>query len=99
VLERLDKLPVKKSPLEQRIEQLEGVVNNPTREEHVENAKAILEGYKTGTLQYIPGQFYIFENGSLVAGPRPLSECDYGKILWEEFPGPKGVWIEEVSLI
>ncbi|RLL94592.1 hypothetical protein CFD26_104158 [Aspergillus turcosus] len=76
VLEELDKQPPPKSPLERRIEELERILASPVIGEHAENAAAVLEGYKSGTLEYLSGQYYIFKEGKRVAGPRPLSEFD-----------------------
>lgn len=38
-----------------------------------ENAIAVLNLYKSGDLQFIPGQYYTFESGQLLAGPKPVS--------------------------
>ncbi|KAF7159765.1 hypothetical protein CNMCM5623_005154 [Aspergillus felis] len=34
------------------------------------------DGYESGTLEYISGQYYIFKEGKRVAGPRPLAQFD-----------------------
>lgn len=66
--------------------------------EHAENAAAVLDGYKSGTLEYISGQYYIFKEGKRVAGPRPLAQFDPKEVLFGEFPNPRGIWIESVSV-
>jgi hypothetical protein len=97
MLNKLDQRPPPKSPVEKRIEELEQLFKSSVIGDHAENAGAILEGYRSGTLEYIPGYYYIFKNGEKVAGPRPLEAYDPRKVLFEEFPNPKGIWVEEVS--
>lgn len=65
--------------------------------EHVRNVAAVLEGYNSGNLTWLDGQYYAFQDGRSVAGPRPMSEFDPQKVLFEEFPGPRSVWLEVVS--
>ncbi|KAF7114494.1 hypothetical protein CNMCM5793_008798 [Aspergillus hiratsukae] len=83
LLEELDKQPPAKSPLERRIEELELILASPE-----------IDGYKSGTLEYISGQYYIFKEGKRVAGPRPLAQFDPKEVLFGEFPNPRGIWIE-----
>lgn len=97
ILEGLDKRPPEKSPVEKRIEELERLLASPVIGEHAGNAAAVLEGYKSGNLEYVPGHYYIYRNGKQEAGPRPLSGFDPEKVLWEEYPSPRGIWIETVS--
>lgn len=97
-LKEVDKLPKPKSALEKRLEELEILLHSPMASEHTTNVAAVLEGYKSGTLTWLEGQYYIFRDGRIVAGPRPMSEFDPQKVLFEEFPGPRSVWLEVVSI-
>lgn len=96
ILEGLEKLPPEKSPVEKRME-LEHLLASPVIGEHAGNAAAVLEGYKSGQLAYVPAHYYIYKNGKKEAGPRPLSGFDPEKVLWGEYPNPRGVWIESVN--
>ena len=97
IIERLDRLPPEKSPVEKRIEELECLLASPVIGEHAGNATAVLEGFRSGDLEYVPEHYYIFRNGKQEAGPRPLSGFDPKKVLFEEYPSPRGIWIESVS--
>lgn len=71
---------------------LDGDTLSPSIAELAANSAAVLEGYKSGTLEYISRQYYIFQECERIAGPRvrPLSEFDPKKVLWEEFRNPRG---------
>lgn len=98
ILEGLDKLPPEKSRVKkERIEELELLLASPVIGEHASNAAAVLDGFKSGQLAYVAGHYYIFRNGKKAAGPRPLSGFDPEKVLWEEYPNPRGIWIESMS--
>ncbi|GFG18649.1 hypothetical protein IFM5058_09216 [Aspergillus udagawae] len=94
LLEKLDKRPPAKTSPERRIAELESLLASPVIGERAENAAAVLDGYKPGTLEYLSGQYYIFKEGKRVPGPRPLAQFGPKEVLWGEFPNPRGIWIE-----
>jgi hypothetical protein len=96
LLEELDKQPLAKSPLERRIAELECLLACPVLGEHAENAAAVSEGYKSGTLEYISGQYPLQrrEEGS---GPETIGTIRPQGGIVEEFPVSRGIWIESVQ--
>jgi hypothetical protein len=67
--------------------------------EHREDVTAVLEGYESGSLEYIPWHYYVFKERKKVASPRPMKGYDRFQVLFEEFRSAKLAWIEEVSVL
>ncbi|KAJ9287783.1 hypothetical protein DTO021C3_4588 [Paecilomyces variotii] len=97
LFEELDKLPPPPTPLQQRIQDIETILQTPGAlkipGQH-ENAVAVLNAYKSGTLQFIPGNYYIFKNGQLIAGPKPMTPSMINDIV-SEYSILRDLWIEE----
>lgn len=102
LFEELDKLPPQSTPLQRRIQEIETILQTPGLivfdiPGQRENAIAVLESYKSGNLQFIPGQYYIFKSGKLLAGSKPMSPSMIDDII-NEYSSLREVWIERVSL-
>ena len=98
VLKRAGEKPSKTS-LQARIEEIKFLLEGELIGEHREDVTAVLEGYESGSLEYIPWHYYVFKEGKKVAGPRPMEDYDRFQVLFEEFRGAKLAWIEEVSVL
>jgi hypothetical protein len=98
LLERLKTRPPEKDPFSLRMEFLECCLTDPDYADDAENIAAVIEGYRSRTLKFVPDHFYVFKNGKEVCGPLPLSDPELSKALFETFSGGKGRWIESVSM-
>lgn len=97
ILQELNELLPPKSAFERRIEGLEHILKSPLIGEHTANATAVLDGYQSGRLKYVAGHYYVFRDGQMLAGPRRLLKFDEEKVVFDEFDGPTGLWIEFVG--
>jgi hypothetical protein len=96
LLEKLDKSPPPKTPRERRIDYLESALNNPSYAYNIPNISAVLDAYRTGSIEYKPNYFYVFKDGECVVGPLP--DTSLYDVQFEQFREVKGRWIERVSL-
>ncbi|KAJ9268537.1 hypothetical protein DTO212C5_5312 [Paecilomyces variotii] len=97
LFEELDKLPPPPTPLQQRIQDIETILQTPGALKipgQRENGVAVLNAYKSGALQFIPGNYYIFKNGQLIAGPKPMTRSMINDIVTEH-SALRDLWIEE----
>ncbi|ODM22760.1 hypothetical protein SI65_00349 [Aspergillus cristatus] len=78
--------------MERRIEDLEHMLNSPVIGEHTANATAVLYGYQSRKLKYVAGHYYVFRDGQMLTGPRPLLSFDEETVVFDEFNGPQGLW-------
>lgn len=97
ILQEMNELLPPKSAIERRIEGLEHILKSPLIGEHTANATTVLDGYQSGRLKYVAGHYYVFRDGQMLAGPRRLLNFDEKKVVFDEFDGPKGLWIEFVG--
>jgi hypothetical protein len=72
LIERLEARPPEKDPLTLRMEFLERCLADP-------DYAAVIEGYRSCTLKFVPDHFYVFRNGKEVGGPLPLSDPELAK--------------------
>jgi hypothetical protein len=73
--------------------ELNHLLGSPIVGEHAANAAAVLEGYRSGTPEYISGNT-LCRRRDRVGSPSPLSQLDPKKELWRQIPGPRGIWTE-----
>lgn len=97
ILQELNELLPPESAIERRIESLEHILKNNLIGEHTANATTVLDGYQSGRLKYVAGHYYVFRDGQMLAGPRRPLNFDEEKMVFDEFGGPIGLWIEFVG--
>jgi hypothetical protein len=86
----IERLETQKDPLSLRMEFLERCLADPDYANDTENIAAVIEGYRSCTLKFVPGHFYVFRNGKEVGGPLPLSDPEVAKTAFETFPRGDG---------
>lgn len=88
--------------MEPRIIELEQTLRSSfvgVASEHTANATAVLDGYRSGFLKYLLDHYYVSKGGKMFAVPRRLAGYNPEKVLFDEFQGPWGIWIESISAL
>jgi hypothetical protein len=83
-LKRAEENPPKTS-LQVRIEEIKFLLEGELIGEYREDVTAVLEGYESGSLEYIPWHYYVFKERKKVAG---VTAQPLGSILESQTAAP-----------